>query len=88
MELAPELDANAGRHCGILEVPEGHLGRNLASSWVWCCGVFSHRPNLTRRSEKIEHTACVLFNFEKKNTSRNLQQLQQQQQQQHTHMHT
>lgn len=51
VELALELDPNAGRHCGILELPEGHLGRNLASFWVWCCGVFPHRPNLTRRLE-------------------------------------
>lgn len=35
MELALELAPNAGRHCGILEVPEGHLGFFLGVV-LWC----------------------------------------------------
>lgn len=67
MDIALELDPKVGRHCGTCKVLEGHLGRNHLEPLPGCGAVVCSltRPNLTRRSEWIEHTACVLFNFEK-----------------------
>lgn len=46
MELALELAPNAGRHCGILEVPEGHLGFFLGVV-LWCV------PSQTKLDQEV-----------------------------------